>query len=139
MSEGERAEHDEAWGLDFGDFNDIWVAYEQKEHKENLFEHPMSRNMIDKVAEYIKVNPSAVTDADEQGYTWLHSEALAGNLNIVELLLSNGADKNARTKSGKTALDFARLMNLGGYRKDFILKICMKYMIKVKKIHNKFV
>ena len=52
-----------------------------------------------------------VTDADELGYTQLHHEAIAGNLNLVNLLLENGADKNARTKSGKTAAEFAE--NLG--------------------------
>ena len=30
MQKGELKEHDNAWGLDFGDFNDILVVYEQK-------------------------------------------------------------------------------------------------------------
>ena len=51
-----------------------------------------------------------VTDADEFGYTQLHNEAIAGNLNLVNLLLENGADKNARTKSGKTAAEFAKIL-----------------------------
>ena len=49
-----------------------------------------------------------VTDADEFGYTQLHHEAIAGNLNLVNLLLENGASKNARTKSGKTAAELAK-------------------------------
>ena len=84
MQKDELAEHDAAWGLDFGDFKDILVVFEQKEH------------------------PSMVTDTDELGFTQLHHEALAGNLTIVNLLLENGASKNTRTKSGKTAAELAK-------------------------------
>ena len=80
----------------------------QKEHPENLIEHPMSKNMRDQVEKYIKEHPSMVTDTDELGFTQLHHEALAGNLTIVNLLLENGASKNARTKSGKTAAELAK-------------------------------
>ena len=71
----------------------------------------MSKNTYEQVKQYIKEHPNMVTDADELGYTQLHHEAIAGNLNLVNLLLENGADKNARTKSGKTAAEFAE--NLG--------------------------
>lgn len=108
MQKDELAEHDAAWGLDFGDNNDILVVFEQKEHPENLIEHPMSKNMRDQVEQYIKAHPSMVTDTDELGFTQLHHEALAGNLTIVNLLLENGADKNARTKSGKTPAELAK-------------------------------
>ena len=108
MKKDELAEHDAAWGLDFGDYNDILVVFEQKEHPENLIEHPMSKNMRDQVEQYIKAHPSMVTDTDELGFTQLHHEALAGNLTIVNLLLENGADKNARTKSGKTPAELAK-------------------------------
>ncbi|WP_122863364.1 DUF2314 domain-containing protein [Campylobacter showae] len=108
MQKGELKEHDKAWGLDFGDFNDILVVYEQKEHPENLAEHPMSENMRERFEQYVKENQSIITDADELGFTQLHREALAGNLALVNVLLANGADKNLRTKSGKTAADFAK-------------------------------
>ncbi|WP_462109756.1 YegJ family protein [Campylobacter concisus] len=111
MQKKELKEHDKEWRLDFGDFNDILVVYEQKEHPENLIEHPMSKNTYEQVKQYIKEHPNMVTDADGFGYTQLHNEAIAGNLNLVNLLLENGADKNVRTKSGKTAADFAE--NLG--------------------------
>ncbi|WP_367649353.1 DUF2314 domain-containing protein [Campylobacter sp. RM16188] len=110
MSDKERAEHDLAWGFEFGDFNDILVAYEQKEYPENLIEHPMCKNVIDQVREYITNNPNILSDVDELGYTQLHHEAIAGNLGVVEILLENGADKNAKTNSGKTALDFAKAL-----------------------------
>ena len=71
----------------------------------------MSKNTYEQVKQYIKEHPNMVTDADEFGYTQLHNEAIAGNLNLVNLLLENGADKNAQTKSGKTAAEFAE--NLG--------------------------
>ena len=45
MQKDELADHDAAWGLDFGDFKDILVVSEQKEHPENLIEHPMSKNI----------------------------------------------------------------------------------------------
>ena len=108
MQKDELAEHDAAWGLDFGDFKDILVVFEQKEHPENLIEHPMSKNMRGQVEQYIKAHPSMVADTDELGFTQLHHEALAGNLTIVNLLLENGASKNARTKSGKTAAELAK-------------------------------
>ena len=108
MQKDELAEHDAAWGLDFGDYNDILVVFEQKEHPENLIEHPMSKNMRGQVEQYIKAHPSMVADTDELGFTQLHHEALAGNLTIVNLLLENGANKNARTKSGKTAAELAK-------------------------------
>ena len=106
MQKAELKEHDKAWGLDFGDFNDILVVYEQKEYPENLIEHPMSKNTY----EQVKENQSILTDADEEGFTLLHHEALAGNLALINTLLANGADKNARTKSGKTAADLAELL-----------------------------
>ena len=111
MQKKELKEHDKEWGLDFRDFNDILVVYEQKEHPENLPEHPMCKNVREQFEQYVKENPSIVTDADEEGFTQLHREALAGNLALVNVLLANGADKNIRTKSGKRAIDFAE--NLG--------------------------
>ena len=70
----------------------------------------MSKNTYEQVRQYIKEYPNMVTDADEFGYTQLHHEAIAGNLNLVNLLLENGADKNARTKSGKTAAEFTKIL-----------------------------
>ncbi|OXG02289.1 uncharacterized protein YegJ (DUF2314 family) [Flavobacterium araucananum] len=107
MSETEREEHDEAWGLNFGDFNDILVAYEQKEKPENLIEHPMSKNMKDSLVEFVKANPNELVAQDESGYTFLHREAIAGNSTIVKALIESGADVNAKTHNNKTAQDFA--------------------------------
>jgi uncharacterized protein YegJ (DUF2314 family) len=111
MSEDERDAHDEAWGLDFGDFNDILVVNEQKEKPENLIEHPMSKNMKESLIDFVKNNPEEVTQQDDLGYTFLHRETIAGNQTSVEVLLEYGADKNAKTESGKTPLDYAKELN----------------------------
>jgi ankyrin repeat protein len=111
MSDADRAAHDEAWGLNFGDFNDIEIARDQKQHPENLIEHPMSKNMRDKLIDFLKQHPGEITQPDDAGYTLLHREAIAGNLTSIEALLAAGADKNQKTRNGKTALDFARQLD----------------------------
>ena len=111
MSEEEREEHDEAWGLEFGDYNDILVVTNQKEKPENLVEHPMSKNMKESLIDFIKNNPNEVTGEDESGYTFLHRETIAGNSTSVEVLLESGADIHPKTVKGKTALDYAKQLN----------------------------
>lgn len=111
MSSKEKKEHDKAWGLDFGDYNDILLAYEQKEHPENLIEHPMSKNMKDSLIDFLKQNPNELTSKDEFGYGFLHRETIAGNLTSVEVLLASGIEKNMKTNRGKTSLDFAKQLN----------------------------
>ena len=111
MTNQERKEHDNAWGLDFGDYNEVLLAYEQKENPENLIEHPMSKNMREKFIDFLKEYPNEITIRDENGLTLLHKETIAGNLTSVEVLLSFGADKNDKTNHGETALDLARKMN----------------------------
>jgi uncharacterized protein YegJ (DUF2314 family) len=108
MSEEERQQHDDAWGLNFGDHKNIKIVYEQEEHPENLIEHPMSINMADQVRDYITENPDCLTSVDENGLTMLHHEAIAGNKTIVDILLEKGVDKNVKSNKGKTALDYAK-------------------------------
>ncbi|PSL48293.1 uncharacterized protein YegJ (DUF2314 family) [Chitinophaga niastensis] len=108
MEEQERKEYDEAWGLDFGDYHDILLVYEQKEYPEHLIEHPMSINMKERLIEFLKEHPEEITNHDEAGYTLLHRETVSGNKSSVEILLQLGADKNIKTGKGKTALDFAK-------------------------------
>ncbi|MET3036954.1 DUF2314 domain-containing protein [Chryseobacterium sp. NRRL B-14859] len=108
MSPQERKDHDEAWQLDFGDFNDIEVVNEQREKPENLIEHPMSKNMKDEFVKFLKENPDELTHVDENGLTLLHRETIAGNLSIVKAALDSGADRNIRSKNGKTALEYAQ-------------------------------
>lgn len=111
MSESERNDHDEAWQLDFGDFNEIEVVYEQKDKPENLIEHPMSKNMKESFVTFLNDYPAELTNIDEDGFTLLHRETIAGNLSSVEVLLKSGADKNLKTNKGKTPLDYAKQLN----------------------------
>ncbi|EHO08801.1 DUF2314 domain-containing protein [Myroides odoratimimus] len=111
MTDEERAEHDAAWGLEFGDFNDVVYVYEQKEHPENLIEHPMSKNMKESLEKFLDENPDEVTNKDEAGYTFLHKEVISGNLTSVEVLLAKGANKNEPNNEGKTPVDYAKQLN----------------------------
>jgi uncharacterized protein YegJ (DUF2314 family) len=108
MNEKEREEHDEAWGLNFGDPNNILIVYRQEKHPENLIEHPMDRNMKEDCKEYLTQNPNELNVKDEFGYTALHIQAIAGNKSWIEALLETGSDINAKTNEGYTALDFAQ-------------------------------
>ena len=108
MSDEEREDHDAAWGLEFGDFNDIEVVSDQKENPENLIEHPMSINMKESLIEFLKNNPEEITGEDDLGYTFLHREAIAGNSSSVEIIVASGADLKAKNQFGKTALDYAK-------------------------------
>lgn len=131
MSEAERRSHDDAWGLDFGDPRAISVVPPPAAPKKSggflagLFgkrpatppppsdpddEHPMSVNMAPQLREQITKDPSLLEYADERGWTFLHSEALAGNVLMVEALLSSGADKNALTSHQMTAAQLAETL-----------------------------
>ncbi|MOA49969.1 hypothetical protein D3C78_1729270 [compost metagenome] len=68
----------------------------------------MSKNMKESLIDFVKNNPDELTHQDELGYTFLHRETIAGNQTSVEVLLESGADRNAKTATGKTALDFAK-------------------------------
>ncbi|OJJ14804.1 hypothetical protein BKI52_40300 [marine bacterium AO1-C] len=108
MSEDARKAHDEAWGVDFGDFEEVLWAYEQKEHPENLEEHPMSRSMKDQWLKFVQNDSDEITNQDEYGYNLLHREVVAGNATSVEILINSGYfDLQVKTNQGKTALDFA--------------------------------
>lgn len=111
MNEKERSNHDQAWGLDFGDYNDVLVTYQQKENPTNLIEHPMSKNMGEKLQEFLKEHPNEISVQDENGLSLLHREAIAGNKTSIEILLELGADKTLKSNQGKTALDYATALN----------------------------
>ncbi|PXY46106.1 DUF2314 domain-containing protein [Flavobacterium hydrophilum] len=111
MTETERTEHDDTWGMAFGDFNDIQIVSDQKEKPENLIEHPMSINMKESLIEFLKKNPEEINKKDDLGYTFLHRETIAGNSTSIQVLKDSGADINAKTNNGKTALDFAKQLN----------------------------
>ncbi len=121
MSADERHEHDEAWGLDFGDPNDIQICcapvaekpkgiggfFSKKKSEvsppgDPSAEHPMSESMAESLKESLSENPALVHEKDDRGWTILHQEALAGNTATVKVLLAHGADRNLRTNHGMT-------------------------------------
>jgi uncharacterized protein YegJ (DUF2314 family) len=127
MGGKERKQHDDAWGLDFGDPAEVRleIARENKpkigflsglfgsgKKNVNLFDdfrdHPMCVNMLSKIEEQLKGNSTIAHTADGAGWTLLHKEALAGNLGVVRLLVGYGSDVTARTQSGQTASELAR-------------------------------
>lgn len=111
MEVADRKAHDEAWGLDFGDFNAIEVVINQKEHPEYLKEHPMSLSSKEELIKFLKEHPDEITQKDDKGYTILHREVIAGNKATVETLIELGAEISAKTNAGKTALDFAQALD----------------------------
>lgn len=108
MSPDDRVAHDDAWGLDFGDYQQIEVVRHQYLHPEHMVEHPMSLNMKESLLTFLKEYPQEMTTVDEKGYSMLHKESIAGNKTSVEVLLQQGADVNRKTNDGRTALDFAK-------------------------------
>lgn len=118
MGRQERQEHDDAWGLDFGDPAKIRIAPEPKQEggllkkwfgkKADAEEHPMSEGMASKLKEQLAKDPSLLTVTDNRDRTFLHQEALAGNFATVKVLLEAGADRNAVTDLGLTPLQLAR-------------------------------
>ena len=103
-------EHDKKWGINFGSYNDILVVTDQKEKPTNLVEHPMCINMAPKVKEFYQSNPDEISYIDDYGQTLLHSESIAGNKSNIEVLINLGANKSVKSKTGKTALDYANVL-----------------------------
>jgi hypothetical protein len=114
-------------GLDFGNPADIRVEL-QREAKPRggllagLFgkgsrpdpvpvvfsDHPMCVNTVPKIQAQLEADPSIARAMDDDGWTLLHREALAGNLGVVKLLIAFGADPAAQTPAGYIAADLAR-------------------------------
>ena len=111
MTDKARENHDNAWGLNFGDYNNILIVHQQEEKEENLIEHPMSKVMEKPARDFFTENLDVVAAVGENGMTRLHTETIAGNKIAVEILLELGADKNAKTKTGKPAFEFATELN----------------------------
>lgn len=127
MDNRERRQHDEAWGLDFGDPAQVRVELEREGSSRGGFlsglfasrpqatgmpevfkDHPMCVNMLPKIEEQLGADPAIAQQVDDAGWTLLQREALAGNLGVVELLVRHGANVAARTPTGRTAAELAR-------------------------------
>jgi uncharacterized protein YegJ (DUF2314 family) len=112
MGKRERKEHDDAWGLNFGDPNTIRLVPQKKDwfgtKEVEIQEHPMSENMGRSLKDSLAKNPSMVRSKDDRGWTLLHQVALTGSLAAVKVLLEAGADVNAVTDHGMTPLGLAK-------------------------------
>ncbi|MDF1665214.1 MAG: DUF2314 domain-containing protein [Planctomycetota bacterium] len=104
MSEDQRVEHDEAWGLDFGDPTHVRVVPPEYDLEG---EHPMSKNMGDSFKTFLEDDPELVSRVDERGWTLLHHQSLAGNKTIVDILLKSGADPRLKGTDGRSPIDLA--------------------------------
>jgi uncharacterized protein len=121
MDRQERRDHDEAWGLNFGDPKKIRVVPSKKSGGllKSLFskntdepadEHPMSEAMAPSLKDNLAKDRSMVHEKDERGWTLLHHLALAGSLSNVKVLLEHGADPGLKTDQGATAEQLARAL-----------------------------
>ena len=127
MSSRERNEHDQAWGLDFGNPADVQIEIRREPKPkagliaslfgkgsgkevvpEGFRDHPMCVNMIPKIEAQLKADRSIANYMGDDGWTLLHQEALSGNLGVVKILLAFGADSSSRTPNGYTAAELAQ-------------------------------
>ncbi|MGC4006166.1 MAG: DUF2314 domain-containing protein [Pirellulales bacterium] len=124
MPKGERAQHDEMWGLDFGpagvvdvvprDFADPQLRQPETVKQDYgamaRIEHPMSVNMRDSLDKACRADPNFVREPDDRGFTFLHQLALAGSLDGVDVCLTHGEDVHATTSNGLTPLALAKVL-----------------------------
>jgi uncharacterized protein YegJ (DUF2314 family) len=115
MNADERAAHDKAWGVDFGDPSQIRIDFRDSNKgaasagvQGAFSDHPMCVNMIPQYDAQMQSDPGIATAIDEGGWTLLQREALAGNLGMVKLLVRHGADIAARTPDGRDAATLAQ-------------------------------
>ena len=116
MGAAERRDHDQAWGMNFGDPSAVKVRPRPNggvlrqlfgRRDPETDEHPMSAGMAVQLKKQLAQNPSMATEKDARGWTLLHDEALAGNVDTVKVLLDAGADRTGVTEHGMTPAQLA--------------------------------
>lgn len=140
MGKKERKQHDNAWGMNFGDPDKVHVVpanwYQETEvAKKGFFgigktaepepltddflqknEHPMAANMVPSLKEFVAKDIKAVSKIGENGLNMFHEMALGGSALGVQAMLECGAEVNSKSKKGHTALDFAKSL---GWKKAY--------------------
>ena len=76
----------------------------------DLNEHAMSENSGPSFQKQLQDDPSIASFTDEDGWTLVQREALAGNLTPLKALIEAGSDPHQKNVDGVSALDLARLM-----------------------------
>ncbi|WP_439628078.1 DUF2314 domain-containing protein [Gemmata sp.] len=104
MSATERGQHDAAWGLDFGDPSKVRLVTQHAHDS-------LSEQLAGSLKSHLKENPTHVATRGHNGWTMLHSEASAGSVATVRVLIEAGADQRAVTNNGLTPRQLAQ--NLG--------------------------
>jgi ankyrin repeat protein len=69
----------------------------------------MSENMAAEIDRALAENLNLVDRIDENGWTMLQYEALAGNLTPVKLLLKHGADRTIENPERLRAIELAEI------------------------------
>ena len=131
MEKRELAQHDDAWGLEFGvpgcvklvPSNFLSGEASKKRIKlpdtESMFiqgdfklieqtEHPMSVNARSMIEESIKESPESLYSTDDDGLPLLHSLTIAGSFDGVDVCLQYGADPNETAPNGMTPIQLAK-------------------------------
>ncbi|MGE3804174.1 MAG: DUF2314 domain-containing protein [Gemmataceae bacterium] len=104
MDKKERAQHDGMWGLNFGDPNKPRTA------PDGEGESPLSKSAAASLQQALAKDPKLIASTGHRSWTMLHHHASAGNTTLVKLLLEAGADVNAKTSEGFTALQIAQVL-----------------------------
>lgn len=131
LSKRELRQHDQAWGLEFGEpaivrlVPDSYLPGEARQKRtplqglEGMFiqgdykvidreEHPMSVNTRSMIAEALSNAPEQLYAEDDAGLPLLHSLTVAGSLDGVEVCLQRGADPSLVANNGMTPLKLAK-------------------------------
>ena len=131
MGRRELAQHDEAWGLEFGEPGSVKLVpadflsdeaankkvklpeldgmFIQGDFKEiERVEHPMSVNARSMIEESLNESPEMLYEEDDAGLPLLHSLTIAGSLDGVDACLARGADPNQTSGNGLTPVQLAK-------------------------------
>ena len=76
--------------------------------------------LIDEIKQLYNIDKNIINEVDINKWTPLHEAAREGNIDVIEFLLDNGANIDAKTTDGKTALDIATI-----YDRSDAVNICL--------------